>query len=83
MKENINEEVEQDANLPTIDNYLNNDIEGEEQEEDISHIRTETVDDILTGSSYIYNYDSELLKRTQTNSLFFAKYTYITKDFFL
>ena len=82
MKENINEEEEQDANLPTIDNYLNNGIEGEEQEEDISHIRTETVDDILTGSSYIYNYDSEFLKRTQTNSLFFAKYTYITKDFF-
>ena len=81
MKENINEEDEQDAKLPSIDYYLNNDIE-EEQEEDDSHIRTETLDDILTGSSYIYNYDPALLKRTQANSLLFAKYTYITKDFF-
>ena len=80
MKENENED-EQEQRLPSIDYILNADLE-EEQEEDENNMRTESVEDILAGSYLLSDYDPSFLKRTKTNSLLFAKYTYIAKDFF-
>ena len=73
MKEKINEEDEQD--IEEIE-------EEKEEEENNSHISAETVEDIITGNSLIYKYDPSIIKRTKTNSLLFAKYTFIAKDFF-